>query len=139
MAGLVDGKATLITGAASGIGAAAARIFAREGARLVISDVQIELGTQVAKELEAQGAEAHFISWKLKLHWIHTSRKITCLIESVQGCTHVGQVLARDQLSPIGEPIRRPGGQLLDHPLPPELDPVIPRCSQVVAFLRVVP
>ncbi len=62
MAGLVDGKATLITGAASGIGAAAARIFAREGARLVISDVQVELGTQVAKELEAQGAEAHFIA-----------------------------------------------------------------------------
>ena len=62
MAGLVDGKATLITGAASGIGAAAARIFAREGARLVLSDVQTELGAQVAKELEAQGVEAHFIA-----------------------------------------------------------------------------
>jgi NAD(P)-dependent dehydrogenase (short-subunit alcohol dehydrogenase family) len=61
MAGLVDGKATLITGAASGIGAAAARIFAREGARLVLSDVQTELGEQVAKELNAQGGEAHFI------------------------------------------------------------------------------
>lgn len=62
MAGLVDGKTTLITGAASGIGAAAAKVFAREGARLVLSDVQTELGTQVAKELEAQGIEAHFIS-----------------------------------------------------------------------------
>jgi NAD(P)-dependent dehydrogenase (short-subunit alcohol dehydrogenase family) len=62
MAGLVDGKATLITGAASGIGAAAARIFAREGARLVLSDVQTELGEQVAKDLNAQGAEAHFVS-----------------------------------------------------------------------------
>ncbi len=62
MAGLVDGKATLITGAASGIGAAAARIFAREGARLVLSDVQTELGEQVAKDLNAQGAEAHFIT-----------------------------------------------------------------------------
>ena len=55
MAGLVEGKATLITGAASGIGAAAARIFAREGARLVLSDIQTELGTQVAKELEQLG------------------------------------------------------------------------------------
>jgi NAD(P)-dependent dehydrogenase (short-subunit alcohol dehydrogenase family) len=62
MAGLVDGKATLITGAASGIGAAAARIFAREGARLVLSDIQAELGAQVAKELEAQGFVAHFIA-----------------------------------------------------------------------------
>jgi NAD(P)-dependent dehydrogenase (short-subunit alcohol dehydrogenase family) len=62
MAGLLDGKATLITGAASGIGAAAARIFAREGARLILSDVQTELGTQVAKDLEARGFEAHFIT-----------------------------------------------------------------------------
>lgn len=62
MAGLVDGKATLITGAASGIGAAAAQIFAREGARLVLSDIQAELGAQVASELEAQGFVAHFIA-----------------------------------------------------------------------------
>lgn len=62
MAGLVDGKATLITGAASGIGAAAAQIFAREGARLVLSDIQAELGAQVARELEAQGFVAHFIA-----------------------------------------------------------------------------
>jgi NAD(P)-dependent dehydrogenase (short-subunit alcohol dehydrogenase family) len=62
MAGLVEGKATLITGAASGIGAAAARIFAREGARLVLSDVQTELGEQITKDLVSQGAEAHFIT-----------------------------------------------------------------------------
>ncbi len=62
MTGLVDGKATLITGAASGIGAAAARLFASEGARLVLSDVQTERGTQIAKELETLGSEAHFIA-----------------------------------------------------------------------------
>jgi NAD(P)-dependent dehydrogenase (short-subunit alcohol dehydrogenase family) len=37
--GLLDGKVAVITGAGSGMGKAAAKIFAREGARLVISDV----------------------------------------------------------------------------------------------------
>lgn len=37
--GLLDGKIAVITGAGSGMGKASARIFAREGARLVISDV----------------------------------------------------------------------------------------------------
>jgi NAD(P)-dependent dehydrogenase (short-subunit alcohol dehydrogenase family) len=37
--GLLDGKVAVITGAGSGMGKAAARIFAREGAKLVISDV----------------------------------------------------------------------------------------------------
>ena len=37
--GLLDGKVAVVTGAGSGMGKATAKIFAREGARLVISDV----------------------------------------------------------------------------------------------------
>jgi NAD(P)-dependent dehydrogenase (short-subunit alcohol dehydrogenase family) len=37
--GLLDGKVAVVTGAGSGMGRACARIFAREGARLVISDI----------------------------------------------------------------------------------------------------
>jgi len=51
MAGRLDGKVALITGGASGIGAATARTFVREGARVMIGDVQDALGAQVAKEL----------------------------------------------------------------------------------------
>lgn len=39
MANLLDGKSAIITGGGSGIGRAAALIFAREGARIVVADV----------------------------------------------------------------------------------------------------
>ncbi len=51
MANRFDGKAVLITGAASGIGAATARRFAREGARLMLGDINEEGVAAVAKEL----------------------------------------------------------------------------------------
>ncbi|KAJ9535535.1 hypothetical protein OSB04_un001328 [Centaurea solstitialis] len=43
----LQGKVALITGGASGIGEAAARLFLKHGARIVIADVQDELGRQV--------------------------------------------------------------------------------------------
>jgi len=42
------GKAVLVTGGASGIGRATVLAFAREGARLVISDIDAEAGTRSA-------------------------------------------------------------------------------------------
>ena len=51
MAGRLQGKIALVTGGASGIGASTARIFAREGAKVVVTDVQDALGERVAKEI----------------------------------------------------------------------------------------
>jgi NAD(P)-dependent dehydrogenase (short-subunit alcohol dehydrogenase family) len=48
--GQLNGKAGIITGAASGIGAACARVLAREGARLVLTDVDQAAGERVAGE-----------------------------------------------------------------------------------------
>lgn len=49
--GRVAGKVALITGGASGLGAEDARMLAREGAQVVITDVQDELGARVAAEI----------------------------------------------------------------------------------------
>src|SRR5690349_21174092 len=49
--GRLDGKVALVTGAARGTGAAIARMFVDEGARVVIADVLDDRGKQTADEL----------------------------------------------------------------------------------------
>ena len=49
--GQVDGKVAVVTGAASGIGAATARVLAREGARVVITDLDDTAGQAIASEI----------------------------------------------------------------------------------------
>jgi 3(or 17)beta-hydroxysteroid dehydrogenase len=49
--GKMDGKVALITGGASGLGAEDARVLAREGAKVVITDMQDALGAKVAAEI----------------------------------------------------------------------------------------
>jgi NAD(P)-dependent dehydrogenase (short-subunit alcohol dehydrogenase family) len=56
----VAGKTALVSGGASGIGAATCRMLAREGAAVVVADVQDELGESVAADIRAAGGEAVF-------------------------------------------------------------------------------
>lgn len=55
MAERLEGKVVVITGAGRGQGAAEARLFARAGARIVVTDVREDEGRAVAEELGDQG------------------------------------------------------------------------------------
>lgn len=58
--GLLRDRVVLVTGAASGIGAEAARVAVREGARVALADRNLDGARSVATELAAQGEAAAF-------------------------------------------------------------------------------
>ena len=59
--GQLDGKVALITGAGSGIGRASALAFAREGAKVAVTDIVIEGGEETVRLVKEAGGEAFFI------------------------------------------------------------------------------
>jgi dihydroanticapsin dehydrogenase len=57
----LQGKRAIITGAATGIGAVTAQMFAREGAAVVVADINEENGQRTVEEIRDQGGAAHFV------------------------------------------------------------------------------
>lgn len=57
----LENKVAIITGAASGMGESTARVFAREGAKLLLTDVLDKEGEAVAASITASGADAIFM------------------------------------------------------------------------------
>ena len=59
--GRLEGKSCLISGGAKGLGAAQARLFAREGARVAVGDILESDGARLVEELRASGADSVFL------------------------------------------------------------------------------
>lgn len=57
----VEEKIAIVTGGAVGLGQAAAQLLAREGARVVVTDVNGEEGERTAKRIEEEGGQALFV------------------------------------------------------------------------------
>ena len=58
----LENKVAVITGAASGIGKEIAIEYAREGAKVVVADLNLDAAEQTVAELQANGAEALAVS-----------------------------------------------------------------------------
>lgn len=61
MKGRLQGKVNLVTGGSSGIGRATALAFAREGAKVIVSDIDIEGGQETVQMIKQAGGEAIFV------------------------------------------------------------------------------
>ena len=61
MAGRLDTRVALVTGGGSGIGRASAVVFAREGAKVVVTDVDVDGGQETIRIIESAGGTAQFV------------------------------------------------------------------------------
>ena len=59
--GQVDGKVAVVTGGASGIGAACAATLAREGAKVVVTDLEDTGGRDVVGKISSAGGETIYL------------------------------------------------------------------------------
>jgi 3(or 17)beta-hydroxysteroid dehydrogenase len=94
---VLDGKVALITGAGGGIGAATARLFAREGARVVLTDINEAAVLAVARDIgPAALGLPHDVtdeaSWQQVIeHTLATQGRLDVLVNNA-GILHVGDV-----------------------------------------------
>src|SRR3546814_9241841 len=77
------GKVALVTGAASGLGAAQARLFAKEGAKVGVADLNVEMGYKGVAEIQESGGEALSCGW-------------------ISPMLRAGRGLSRRRLGPLG-------------------------------------
>jgi NAD(P)-dependent dehydrogenase (short-subunit alcohol dehydrogenase family) len=83
MAKLV-GKVAIVTGSASGIGRAIAELFAREGARVVVADINADGGTKTVEAIISSGGEAFFVKTDVTRHG-EVEKKVEATVQTYLG------------------------------------------------------
>jgi NAD(P)-dependent dehydrogenase (short-subunit alcohol dehydrogenase family) len=83
----LEGKVALITGAGSGMGRAAAELFASEGARVVITDVVADAGNAAVAAVRAAGGDATYIRADVS-SWSDCVAMVQCATDTY-GALHV--------------------------------------------------
>jgi NAD(P)-dependent dehydrogenase (short-subunit alcohol dehydrogenase family) len=97
----LDGKRALVTGAGSGIGEAIARLFAQQGAQVLVADVQADAAERVAASIADHGGAASALVLDVADearvgaafdHAANQDRRLDILVNNA-GISHVGNIL----------------------------------------------
>ena len=98
-------KVAIITGAARGMGAAEARIFAQEGAKVVLADVQVEDGQRVTNEITDAGGTAIFVEMDVSSQsdWDRTINAAISTFGKIDVLVNNAGIIERDSLEETSE------------------------------------
>ncbi len=97
----LENKIALVTGAGSGIGEAIARVYAQQGAQVVIGDIQIEAASKVAASIQESGGKALALAFDVAdeaqvtatmQEIVSTMGRLDILVNNA-GVSHVGNLL----------------------------------------------
>ena len=108
------GKVAIITGGASGMGAEECRIFAREGAKVIIADILEDEARKVEAEIAESGGEAVFMRLDVtsEADWQGRGGRRRGAVRQA-GCA--GEQRGHRRLAQRREPERRAVGRLYEH------------------------
>lgn len=130
--GRVQGKIAIVTGAAKGIGAASAKALAREGAKVVCTDLDEAGGEAVAAEIQRTGGEAIFARHDVvdESQW----ERVTKLAEDRFGGLHI--VVNNAGIAPEGGPIEEKTLEQWRHTIAIDLDSVFLGCKHAIRTIK---
>lgn len=130
--GRVEGKIAIVTGAAKGLGAASAKVLAREGAKVICTDLDEAGGEAVSAEIQRSGGEAVFTPHDVvdEAQW----ERVTKLAEDRFGGLHI--VVNNAGIAPAGGPIEDKTLEDWRRTLSIDLDSVFLGCKHAIRTIK---
>ncbi len=96
---MLQDKVVIVTGGASGIGRASAKLFAQNDAKVVVADINDQAGQQVVKEIRSAGHEASFVKTDVSSN----SDAANCVEATVNQYGRLNSLFSNAGINPIGD------------------------------------